>query len=112
MIESEGWAPRATCDFGDVDHKFRILHLGRHIATLFRKFSLRAVERGSILIEFAICMPILIILLFYINDLVRIKRYYSQTEFVALQMANILQNIAKTRKITRNDIKYAASLAI
>ncbi len=67
--------------------------------------------RGSILIEFAICMPILIILLFYIHDLVKIKRYYSQTEFVAQQMANILQNIAKTRAITRKDIKYAASLA-
>ena len=56
-------------------------------------------------------MPVLIILLFYIHDLVKIKRLYSQTEFVAQQMANILQNIAKTREITKNDIKYAASLA-
>ena len=70
--------------------------------------------RGSILIEFAVCMPILIILLFYINDLVRIKRYYSQTEFVAQQFANIIQNISQKRdnkKITIRDIKYAASLA-
>ncbi len=55
-------------------------------------------------------MPVLIILLFYINDLVRIKRYYSQTEFVAQQMANILQNISKTRTqkaITQNDLRYA-----
>jgi len=56
-------------------------------------------------------MPILIILLFYIHDLMRIKRLYSQTEFVGQQMANILQNIARTKKITMNDIKYAASLA-
>ena len=67
--------------------------------------------RGSILIEFAVCMPILIILLFYIHDLMKIKRLYSQTEFVGQQMANILQNIAKTKEITMNDIKYAASLA-
>ena len=33
--------------------------------------------RGSILIEFAVCMPVLIILLFYIHDLVKIKRYYN-----------------------------------
>ena len=59
-------------------------------------------------------MPILIILLFYIHDLVKIKRYYSQTEFVAQQMANILQNISKNRsnkKITLNDIRHSASLA-
>ena len=67
--------------------------------------------RGAILIEFAICMPVLIILLFYVHDLIKIKRYYSQTEFVAQQMANILQNIAKTRAIKRDDIKHAAALA-
>jgi len=70
--------------------------------------------RGAILIEFAVCMPILIILLFYINDLMRIKRYYAQTEFVAQQMANIIQNISQKRsnkRIYLNDIRYAASLA-
>lgn len=59
-------------------------------------------------------MPILIVLLFYINDLVRIKRYYSQMEFVAQQMANIIQNISQKRenkKITINDLKYAMTLA-
>ena len=80
------------------------------------KLRLRAANCGSILIEFAICMPILIILLFYINDVVRLKRHYSQTEFVAQQMANILQNISQKRegadrKITLPDIRYAASLA-
>ncbi len=70
--------------------------------------------RGSILIEFAICMPILIILLFYIHDLIKIKRMYSQTEFVAQQFANIIQNISQKRenkKITANDLKYAMTLA-
>ncbi len=80
---------------------------------------IKAPCRGSILIEFAVCMPVLIILLFYINDLVRIKRYYSQTEFVAQQFVNIIQNISQKRgasdptklKISINDIKNAASLA-
>ena len=53
--------------------------------------------RGAILVEFAVCMPILIISLFYINDLMKIKRFYSQTEFVAQQAANILQNLAKKK---------------
>ena len=44
------------------------------------------------------------------------KRYYDQTEFVAQQMANILQNISQKRegtdrKITLPDIRYAVSLA-
>ncbi len=61
-------------------------------------------------------MPILIILLFYINDLVRLKRLHSQTEFVAQQMANILQNLAKKgasegRTLSCSDIRYATSLA-
>ena len=72
--------------------------------------------RGSIIIEFAVCMPILIVLIFYIHDLVKLKRLHSQTEFVAQQMANILQNISQkregvNRKITLPDIRYAASLA-
>ena len=72
--------------------------------------------RGAILIEFAVCMPILIILLFYINDVVRLKRLHSQTEFVAQQMVNIIQNISQKRegadrKINCDDIRYAASLA-
>ncbi len=61
-------------------------------------------------------MPVLIVLLFYIHDLVKIKRYYSQTEFVGQQMANILQNIAKKRAaegttLNKDDICRAASLA-
>ena len=77
---------------------------------------LRAANCGSILIEFAVCMPVLIILLFYIHDLVKIKRMYSQTEFVAQQAANILQNLAKKRAAAGETLKYedlchAASLA-
>lgn len=81
---------------------------------LTEKLRLHSANCGAILIEFATCIPILVILLFYINDLVRIKRYYSQTEFVAQQMANVLQNISQKRKDKRiklDDIKYAIALA-
>ena len=84
------------------------------LTSLIQKPYLRATNCGAILIEFAVCMPVLIILLFYINDLVKIKRYYSQTEFVAQQMVNIIQNISQKRenkKITANDLKYATALA-
>ncbi len=69
--------------------------------------------KGSVLIEFAVCMPVLIILLYYVNDLSKLKRYYEQTEFVAHQMVNILQNISlnKEEKIKREDFFRAASLA-
>jgi len=46
--------------------------------------------------------------------LVKIKRYYSQTEFVGQQMANIIQNISQQRtskSITQDDLKYALCLA-
>jgi len=86
----------------------------KELAQFLKPRNEEELSRGAILIESAVCMPVLIILLFYINDLMRIKRYHSQTEFVAQQMANIIQNISQKRtdkKITLTDIKYAASLA-
>ena len=59
-------------------------------------------------------MPVLIILLYYVNDLSKLKRYYDQTEFVAQQLVNIIQNISQKREskaITCKDIMRAASLA-
>jgi len=86
------------------------------LSFLIQKLRFRSASRGVVLIEFAVCMPVLIILLFYINDLVRIKRYYSQTEFVGQQIANMIQNISKTRsadkrKITKEDLARIHCLA-
>ena len=53
-------------------------------------------------------------LLYYIHDLVRLKRWQSQMQFVAHQMASMLQNISQNRTdktITQNDIRYAMSAA-
>ena len=57
----------------------------------------RSANKGSILIEFAVCMPVLIILLYYVHDLSKLKRYYDQTEFVAQQMVNMIQNVSQKR---------------
>lgn len=88
---------------------FKIVKITKFVSKKLEEFYLA--NTGSILIEFAVCMPVLIILLYYINDLSKLKRYYDQTEFAAQQMVNILQNIAKTKKIEVDDIKRAASLA-
>ena len=66
-------------------------------------------SKGAILIEFAFAAPIMIMLLYYIHDLVRLKRWQSQMQFVAHQMASMLQNVSQNRTsktITRTDIKY------
>ena len=59
-------------------------------------------------------MPVLIILLFYIHDLSKLKRYYDQTEFVAQQTVNMLQNISQNRsnkRIKKEDLARIHSLA-
>ncbi len=88
-----------------------------YTSNIARRFHLLRASSGAILIEFAVCMPVLIILLYYINDLAKLKRWRDQTEFVALQMANILQNVAKKEidegrtNLSYSAIKHAASLA-
>ena len=92
---------------------YRILEIANFVSQKLEIF--RSANRGSILIEFAVCMPVLIILLFYINDLSKLKRYYDQTEFVARQMVNILQNISQGRDnktITQKDLRYAFCLRV
>ncbi len=104
----------AARGFRNVARKFCGTHFGHYIMALFQKFPLRVANRGAILIEFAVCMPILIILLFYIHDLVKIKRYYSQTEFVAQQIANMIQNISKNREnkaVTLRELARISRLA-
>ncbi len=85
----------------------------------------RSTKRGSILIEFAVCMPVLIVPLYYINDLSKLKRYYDQTEFVAQQTVNMIQNISQKRakeattaeeretlfKVSKKDLLHIHTLA-
>lgn len=85
------------------------------IYTLFKPdFKKICLSKGTVLIEFAICMPVLIIMLFYVNDLVKIQRHYSLNEFVGQQIVNLLQNISQKRAnkaITKTDMRHVAALA-
>jgi len=55
-----------------------------------RSFLLSKRFNGAILIEFAFAVPVIVILLYYINDLTRIKQYYRSSEFVAHQIAGMI----------------------
>ena len=108
-------AANGGCNVSSLIKKLHhIAQFMQKLSFLISKLRLRAVNCGSILIEFAVCMPVLIILLFYINDLVKIKRYFSQTEFVAQQAANMIQNISQNREdkaVKLRDLRRISLLA-
>ena len=88
-------------------------NFAKKISSRSRKYRHKNINsKGTVLIEFAVCIPIFVILLFYAHDLVKIRRYYSQTEFVGQQMVNILQNISQKRdnkSITNADLRFAVA---
>lgn len=47
---------------------------------------------GSVILEFAICTPVLVVLLFYAVDLSRIQNLYSKTNLSGLITVNMIQN--------------------
>jgi len=118
-----GGGKRLKKSFKSICYLFNIFkklkYFTKELAQFLKPRNEEELSRGAILIEFAVCMPVLIILLFYINDLVKLKRYYSQNEFMAQQMANIIQNISQKRgasdptklKITQIDLAYAFALS-
>ncbi|MDR1982449.1 MAG: hypothetical protein LBQ08_01460 [Holosporaceae bacterium] len=79
-----------------------LLQLGR--------VTLKKAHIGAIMIEFALAIPLLITILYYMHDIPKYKRIQSKMEFAAHCAANILQNVSKNRtnkRITWNDMKYA-----
>ncbi|MDR2724123.1 MAG: hypothetical protein LBB25_02880 [Holosporaceae bacterium] len=67
-------------------------------------------SKGAILIEFAVAVPILFILIYYMHDAPKYARMQERMEFVANEMISIIQNTSKNRidkKITKNDLKNA-----
>ena len=81
---------------------------------LFSKIDFKHQSKGAVLIEFAFCMPILIITIYYINDLATLQRWHSQTQFVAYQMAQMIQSISQNRAskaITANDLRNIVAAA-
>ncbi|MCR5225401.1 MAG: hypothetical protein K6C34_04925 [Alphaproteobacteria bacterium] len=65
--------------------------------------------RGAILIEFAVCMPVLILLLLGLHDIFKMARMQDRTNLVAHEMVQMVQNISQGRtnkKITKADLAY------
>jgi hypothetical protein len=73
--------------------------------------ALRRARIGAIFIEFAVVIPVLVAVLYYLHDVPKYKRMYSRMGFCAHEMASILQNVSQNRqskRITRRDFAYAA----
>ena len=75
-------------------------------------------NKGAIIVEFAMSVPILIIVIFYVHDLALYAQLKSKTEFVAYSVVSMLQNVSQnrsSRRITLDDIRRircAASLIV
>ena len=66
--------------------------------------------RGAILIEFAVCMPIFILLLFGLHDIFKMARLQDRTNLVAHEVVSMIQNVSQGRLnkiITREDLADA-----
>jgi Flp pilus assembly protein TadG len=61
---------------------------------------------GAILIEFAIAIPVLILLVYYLHDIPRLKHLNSRMKFCAHCMANILQNVSQDREDKKITLSY------
>ncbi len=97
-----------------INISLKIIGLSSKITKQKFLFRQKFFSKGAILIEFAFCLPVLIVLVYYIYDLNRYKRYYSQTEFVGQQVASMIQNISQSREdktITKNDLQHISRMA-
>lgn len=66
---------------------------------------------GAVLIEFAFAIPVFLILIYYIHDLPKQKLLQRKMQFIANEMAAILQNISMQKTITSSDCANAVRLA-
>lgn len=80
------------------------------IAKLFRK---KFGQRGSVLIEFAFCCPILVILMFFVLDVPLAYRVLFKMQKMSELTASMIRNIPGKydTKITRNDLKNISKAA-
>lgn len=65
-------------------------------------------SRGAVLLEFALSIPVLLLLLFGLHDVFVISHMQDKSRLVSHEIASMLQNISQNRedkKITENDIK-------
>jgi len=80
---------------------------------------LKSIRRsiGAILIEFAFALPVFLVLLYYIHDLPKMRLTQRRVQFMANELAAIIQNISHQKSttdnplITEEDLANALSLA-
>ncbi len=68
-------------------------------------------KKGAILIEFVFAVPILFSLMYYIQDLSHLKQTQQRMQFVAAEIASILQSIGSQRAIVQKDLYLALQSA-
>ncbi|MDR0968767.1 MAG: pilus assembly protein [Holosporaceae bacterium] len=71
----------------------------------------RVNSRGSVLIEFAICVPILIMCLVAMHDIPKYYQIQAKMKFVAHEVINMLQNAPRGQPITVAHLKHIYSAA-
>jgi len=71
-------------------------------------------HRGAILIEFAVSIPVLLAVLYYMHDLPKYARMKERMKFCAHCAVNMFQNISQNRenkRITWNDYRYISAMS-
>jgi hypothetical protein len=68
-------------------------------------------SRGSVLIEFAICVPVLIMCLVAMHDIPKYYQMQAKMKFVAHEVINMLQNVSRGQPITVAHLKHIYSAA-
>jgi hypothetical protein len=73
--------------------------------------ALRKPKIGAIFVEFAVAIPVLIAIVYYLHDVPKYKRMQAKMSFCAHCMANILQNVSNGQKVTLQHINHAMQAA-
>ncbi|MDR0555457.1 MAG: hypothetical protein LBG20_00370 [Holosporaceae bacterium] len=63
-------------------------------------------SKGAILIEFAVSIPVLLALLYYMHDLPKLARIKERMEFCAYCAVNMIQNVSHGAEITSRNIAH------
>jgi hypothetical protein len=66
------------------------------------------------LIEFAVAIPVIIAIVYYLHDVPKYKRMQAKMEFITHEIVGMIQNVSQSRtskKITSNDLRYCISAA-
>lgn len=71
-------------------------------------------EKGAILIEFVLAIPVIFSLIYYIQDLSHLRQMQEKMQFVATEISSMLQNVSQERMdktVTLTDLKNVIGCA-